>query len=116
MNTQTEPKPCPFCGGPASYQQGGEGSKRWYGCSCEDWNCQGHNGRLSHKTALNAVKAWNTRAAIATDRAKRVAGPVLTDEEIKHIAITTSDSDLQAVVPFVRAIEAAVLAKIKESS
>lgn len=116
MTTQTEPLPCPFCGGSAAYQQNGlDRDDRWYGCSCENWNCQGHNVRLSHKTALDAVKAWNTRAAIAADRAKRITGSALTTGQILAMERRSNMTD-DETLRFTRTIESAVLAKIKEQS
>ena len=73
--------------------------------------------------ARDYLKSWgclanpNVRMILEqaeADRAKRLAGPVLTEEQIRLIAINMPNDELEAVIPFARAIESAVLAKLKE--
>lgn len=53
--------PCPFCGGPAERQWGGEGESRRYGCSCASWDCVGHAMALRHRAQQDAIYEWNRR-------------------------------------------------------
>ncbi|TAL89244.1 MAG: hypothetical protein EPN62_08570 [Candidimonas sp.] len=94
------------------------------------------NGQFSHYMNADTDTMWigfaigmrcaerlqdYARAAIAADRAKRFEGPVLTDDQIETIAFTEEMENSRSEIPdkvffFARAIESAVLAKIKEQS
>lgn len=51
-----ELKPCPFCGGEASYEDMTGELKAWGGCG--KWDCLGHDVIWDYED----IKLWNTRA------------------------------------------------------
>ena len=78
--------PCPFCGAPAQLESGSDHHGEWFNLGCSrhwgsvsnpDDGCIG--GRMYYteieKTEIEAIAAWNTRAAavIEADRAQCLA-------------------------------------------
>lgn len=91
---------CPFCGGPAKRQLGGEGESRRYGCSCANWNCVGHSMMLKHMNQKAAVDEWNRRQpATPADAADTPRYRLLIDGEIIQPDDEFIDNDAVRWVP-----------------
>lgn len=65
----TELKPCPFCGGEATFEEvkHGDTSNWTVGCEDEDGECYGYQSLTSFARKAEARAAWNRRAAPAAD-------------------------------------------------
>ena len=57
--SNTELKPCPFCGGEAEIDVSPHGHSV---VSCKDVWCRGHADCWTHDNIKEAVEAWNRRA------------------------------------------------------
>lgn len=64
--------PCPFCGGPADFEECPQGSKgftaafvTWsVGCQNSDEDCIGYQMLAHFNRKLEAAEAWNKRAPV----------------------------------------------------
>lgn len=62
--TNTELKPCPFCGQPGFLSKAG--SPEWFSVGCSGlFGCPAYLRAQVHRTESAAIAAWNTRAALA---------------------------------------------------
>lgn len=61
-------RPCPFCGGPASLEQGGGRDNLAWSVGCDARNedaCPGHQSLTVFARQCDAIRAWNRREADA---------------------------------------------------